>query len=117
MVQPLCAGCVKDDSIEIIKRWSKDILEVYKCNSILRLNGVILFFDYVRFLCFLWFLCFLTVQRNYWRSVGDLSVGKTVGRETAGIEGWTDETPMRGVDLFKTPMSSLLYPMLFAHKR
>ena len=52
----VCAGCVKDDSIEIIKRSDYGVLKMVENNSFLRVQREILFFDYVRFLCFLSFL-------------------------------------------------------------
>ena len=39
MVQPLCAGCAKDDSIEFIKWRSWGVLKIDVCNSVLRCNG------------------------------------------------------------------------------
>ena len=57
----VCAGCVKDDSIEIIKRSDYGVLKMVENNSVLRVQRKILFFDYVRFLRF---LCFLSAQRN-----------------------------------------------------
>ena len=64
MVQPLSAGCAKDDSIEIIKRSDYGVLKMVENNSVLRVQRKILFFDYVRFLRFLCFLSFLFTQRN-----------------------------------------------------
>ena len=52
----VCAGCVKDDSIEIIKRSDYGVLKMVENNSVLRLNARFCFFDYVRF---------LSTQRNY----------------------------------------------------
>ena len=60
----VCAGCVKDDSIEIIKRSDYGVLKMVENNSVLRVQRKILFFDYVRFLLFLCFLSFLFAQRN-----------------------------------------------------
>ena len=60
----VCAGCVKDDSIEIIKRSDYGVLKMVENNSVLRVQRKILFFDYVRFLRFLCFLSFLSAQRN-----------------------------------------------------
>ena len=66
----VCAGCAKDDSIEIIKRSDYGVMKMVENNSVLRAQREILFFDYVRFLCCLWFLrflcflSFLSVQRN-----------------------------------------------------
>ena len=46
----VCAGCVKDDSIEIIKRSDYGVLKMVVNNSVLRLNA--------RF-------CFLTMSVSY----------------------------------------------------
>ena len=46
----VCAGCVKDDSIEIIKRSDYGVLKMVENNSVLRLNA--------RF-------CFLTMSVSY----------------------------------------------------
>ena len=50
----VCAGCVKDDSIEIIKRSDYGVLKMVESNSVLRVqrksNARFCFFDYVRFL-------------------------------------------------------------------
>ena len=35
----VCAGCVKDDSIEIIKRLDYGVLKMVENNSVLRLNA------------------------------------------------------------------------------
>ena len=45
----MCAGCVKDDSIEIIKRSDYGVLKMVENNSVLRVQRKILFFDYVRY--------------------------------------------------------------------
>ena len=57
----VCAGCVKDDSIEIIKRSDYGVLKMVESNTFLRVQREILFFDFVRFLCF---LSFLSARRN-----------------------------------------------------
>ena len=56
MVQPLCAGCAKDDSIEIIKRQSYGVLKILMYNSVLG-QWKDSFYEYVRSVCF--------VQRNH----------------------------------------------------
>ena len=58
----VCAGCAKDDSIEIIKRSDYGVLKRIENNSVLRVQRKILFFDYVRFLRFLCFLSFLSAS-------------------------------------------------------
>ena len=45
----VCAGCAKDDSIEIIKRSDYGVLKMVQNNSFLRAQRKILFFDYVRY--------------------------------------------------------------------
>ena len=42
----VCAGCVKDDSIEIIKRSDYGVLKMVENNSVLIVQRKILFFDY-----------------------------------------------------------------------
>ena len=57
MVQPLSAGCAKDDSIEFIKWRSWGVpCAILSWGVTERLNGEILFCDYVRF---------LSAQRNH----------------------------------------------------
>ena len=120
MVQPLSAGCAKDDSIEIIKRQSYGVLKILMYNSVLSQRKDS-FFNYVRSVCFVQRnysvcvepiypteqicpVCYSVVLVRYTVSVTMFALSEKRLKEKPPLlrrKGWTDKTPMRRIGLIR----------------